>query len=277
MSGAARARPRPVALRTGRHALHRPETTGLSSAREQCLLDAGWRGSSPMPRRWWRGQLVLRQLGEEAPMLSPSPIAWPTSALVTYNGKSFDSSTSALASVLNRMPPLPLLLTSISFTSRGGAPPSSLETRSPRQRRNQVLGFVRTADIAGGEVCSLTRTFSVRSATRWRRDLIHNEWDVVAMAGPVGLYGEPLEGLVPADWAALAERCARGCSTGGRCRCVRLRGGRARGGADAGRESRRRWEQGAGSCDFASLLGSVDDPGLRPSWRSFTSIMRWER
>ncbi len=163
---------------------------------------------------WDRGELVVEQLlvrtlGEEAPMLAyvAERIA-AASMLVTFNGKSFD---------------LPLLRTRY-VMARLAAPvePPHLDLlhvarRIHKARRtacrlimleDAVLGFVRENDVPSGEVSACYLHFLRTGETTSLLGVIeHNLWDVVTMASLVGLYGEPLEGtqLVGDDLAGASR------------------------------------------------------------------------
>src|SRR5207237_5419615 len=79
-----------------------------------------------------------------------------------------------------------------------------------RQIEAEVLGFERTADISGGEVCSRYSHFlRTGDASALAAVIDHNEWDVVAMAALVALYGESLVGLGPIDWPGVARTVRR--------------------------------------------------------------------
>jgi hypothetical protein len=131
----------------------------------------------------------------------------------------------------------------------------------------EVLGFVRTADISGGEVCSRYSHFlRTGDASALSAVIDHNEWDVVAMAALVGLYGEPLEGLGPVDWAAVARTLRRAGSLDLAAEFASM--AVARGvGHDAvrarGEIAKARGDKAQALADFASLVESVDDPALR--------------
>jgi uncharacterized protein YprB with RNaseH-like and TPR domain len=244
------------------------ETTGLSSGAGTVpfLIGMAWfdHDASTLVVE----QLLLRQLGQEAPMLARlADRVARASALVTYNGKSFDLPLLRSRQVLNRMPAL------------APCPHLDLVHIARRLHRHrvreltlanveaQVLGFVRTADIGGGEVCSRYSHFlRTGDASALTAVIDHNEWDVVAMAALVGLYGEPLDGLVPLDWAAVARTLRRAGS-------LALAGEFAsravdRGvGHDAvrarGEIAKARGDKAQALADFASLLDDVDDPALR--------------
>ncbi|HMI83707.1 MAG TPA: ribonuclease H-like domain-containing protein [Polyangiaceae bacterium] len=244
------------------------ETTGLSAGAGTVpfLIGMAWfdRESSSLVME----QLLLRQLGEEAPMLTRfAERVARASALVTYNGKSFDLPLLRSRLVLNRLPALPHV------------PHLDLVHVARRLHRHrmreltlanveaQVLGFVRTADISGGEVCSRYSHFlRTGDASALLAVIDHNEWDVVAMAALVGLYGEPLEGLGPTDWASVARTLRRAGSLDLAREFASLAVERGAG-HDAvrarGEIAKARGDKAQALADFASLVESVDDPALR--------------
>ena len=244
------------------------ETTGLSSGAGTVPFLIGMAWFDPAAGALVVEQLLLRQLGEETPMLArfTERIA-RASAVVTYNGKSFDMPLLRSRLVLSRMPALlPLPHLDLVHIAR------RLHRHRVRELtlgnvEAQVLGFVRTADISGGEVCSRYSHFlRTGDASALVAVIDHNEWDVVAMAALVGLYGEPLEGLAPMDWAAVARTLRRAGS-------LELAGDFAsraveRGvGSDAvrarGEIAKARGDKAQALRDFASLVETVDDPALR--------------
>jgi uncharacterized protein YprB with RNaseH-like and TPR domain len=244
------------------------ETTGLSAGAGTVPFLIGLAWFEPDSSSLVMEQILLRQLGEEAPMLARlAERVARASAFVTYNGKSFDLPLLRSRLVLNRLPALQAI------------PHIDLVHIARRLHRHrvrelnlgnveaEVLGFVRTADISGGEVCSRYSHFlRTGDASALLAVIDHNEWDVVAMAALVGLYGEPLEGLLPADWAAVARTLKRAGSldlaADVASRAV-LRGV----GHDAvrarGEIAKARGDKAQALADFASLVEGVDDPRLR--------------
>jgi hypothetical protein len=242
------------------------ETTGLSGGAGTVAFLIGL--------AWFEGptlvveQLLLREMGQEAPMLERLvERASRASMLVTYNGKSFDVPLLRTRFVLNRFAPFecPAHLDLVHVARRVHR--HRLGQVNLATVESEVLGFERTADISGGEVCSRYHHF-LRTGDDSALGAVvdHNEWDVVAMAALVGLYGEPLEGLAPVDWAALARTVKRAGS-------LELAGDIAdraveRGvGPDAvrarGEIAKARGDKAQALADFASLIDEVDDPSLR--------------
>jgi uncharacterized protein YprB with RNaseH-like and TPR domain len=244
------------------------ETTGLSSGAGTVPFLIGLAWFEPEASTLVVEQLLLRQLGEEGPLLLRlAERVARASALVTYNGKSFDLPLLRSRLVLNRMtalPPLPHLdLVHIARRLHR----HRLRELTLAKVESEVLGFVRTADIPGGEVASRYSHFlRTGDASALEAVIDHNEWDVVAMAALVGLYGEPLEGLLPADWAAVARTLRRAGSLdlAGEFASMAVERGA---GYDAvrarGEIAKARGDKAQALADFASLVECVDDPALR--------------
>jgi uncharacterized protein len=144
-------------------------------------------------------QLLVRALGEEAPMLEllAERIA-NASMLVTFNGKSFDlpllRTRFALAKIAMPEPPPHLDLVHVARRVHRGRVKSarSFECRLTTIER-EVLGFERFDDTPSGEVSACYLQFLRTGDARPLLGVIeHNAWDVVAMVALVGLYGEPI-------------------------------------------------------------------------------------
>jgi uncharacterized protein YprB with RNaseH-like and TPR domain len=242
------------------------ETTGLSAGAGTVPFLVGL--------AWFEGtalvveQLLLRELGEEGPLLDRlAERAAAASMIVTYNGKSFDLPLLATRLVLARRPPLPPLphLDLVHVARRIHR--HRITQHTLRDVECQVLGFERTADISGGEVCSRYNHF-LRTGDESALAAVvdHNEWDIVAMAALVGLYGEPLAGLAPVDWPGVARTVRRAGSLelAGEIAERAVRGG---GGTEAvrarGEIAKARGDKALALADFASLVETVDDPSLR--------------
>ncbi len=155
-------------------------------------------------------QVLVRKLGEEAPMLAHvRERIEAASALVTFNGKSFD---------------MPLLRTRF-MMARIDAPPDRphldllhVARRIHRKRskltmlEERVLGFVREGDVPGGEVSARYLHFL---RTGFETSLLgvveHNMQDVISMTALAGLYGEPVleSALAPADLIGVARTLRR--------------------------------------------------------------------
>ncbi len=158
-------------------------------------------------------QLLVRNLGEEAPMLAHTRARIEAaSMLVTFNGKSFDMPLLRTRLVMARIeaapdrPHLDLLHVARRVHRASGMPCRlvGLEER--------VLGFVRHDDVPSGEVSAAYLHFLRTGETRALLGVVeHNAWDVVTMASLVGLYGEPPEGsaLAARDLVGVARTLRR--------------------------------------------------------------------
>jgi hypothetical protein len=233
---------------------------------------------------WWDGaslvveQILVRALGEEAPMLERvgARIA-AASLIVTFNGKTFD---------------LPLLRTR--FVMAGMAPPSepphldllhvARRVHKERSRRSagacrlvalerDILGFERVDDVASGDVSACYLHFLWTGDARGLLGVIeHNAWDVVAMVALVGLYGEPLPGLsrlAPGDLAGVARTLRRAGALDRAMETADVAVDRSEG--DAVHEPLRaradiakaRGDRARSLADFETLAAAVDDPSVR--------------
>jgi uncharacterized protein YprB with RNaseH-like and TPR domain len=251
------------------------ETTGLSGGAGTVafLVGLGWWDGSALVIE----QLLVRALGEEAPMLERvrARVA-SASMLVTFNGKSFD---------------LPLLRTR--FVMAGVAAPREpphldllhVARRIHKERarltpgacrltalEREVLGFERVDDVASGDVSACYLHFLRTGDARALLGVIeHNAWDVVAMAALVGLYGEPLlaqSRLGPGDLAGLARTLRRAgaldraMATADEAvdRSLGQDHGPLRARADI---AKARGDRARALADFEALATAVDDPSVR--------------
>ncbi len=215
-------------------------------------------------------QLLLRQLGEEAPMLERlhAEIA-QASGLVTYNGKAFDLPLLRTRVVMNRAPALPELphldLVHVARRVHGKrVRPCTLTAVEA-----SVLGFERVGDVPGGEVVSRYRHFLRTGDDSALHGVVeHNAWDVLAMVALVGLYGGPPEALRGDDLAQIARTALRAGSSSTAAQLADLAVSRG-GGPAALREraeiARARGERDLAVADLEALLDEVDDPSARLS------------
>ncbi|MBL8720725.1 MAG: ribonuclease H-like domain-containing protein [Myxococcales bacterium] len=202
------------------------EATGLAGGTGTIpfLIGVAWfEGSSFVVE-----QLLLRRLGEEAPMLArlAERIA-ASSMLVTFNGKSFDMPLLRTRYVMNRLPlpqePPHFDLVHLARRIHRRAPPRAAERAvagagAPSMERwddegaqrvascklvaleRTLLGFAREGDIDGGEVpARYTQFLRHGDADAIRAVCDHNLWDVVSMAGLVGVYAEGLRSVASDD------------------------------------------------------------------------------
>jgi uncharacterized protein YprB with RNaseH-like and TPR domain len=190
------------------------ETTGLHGGTGTIAFLVGlayWEGSGGLVVE----QLLVRNLGEEGPMLARvAERIRAASMVVTFNGKSFDLPLLRTRFVMGRQPlhpshePPHLDLVHI---ARRLHKPRGIDCRLTSLEQ-QILGFARHDDVPSGEVSACYLHFLRTGMTRPLLGVIeHNAWDVVAMAALVGLYGEPLEGsqLEADDLAGVARTLLR--------------------------------------------------------------------
>ncbi|MBX3188996.1 MAG: ribonuclease H-like domain-containing protein [Labilithrix sp.] len=215
-------------------------------------------------------QLLVRQLGEEAPVLARvAERLARASMLVTFNGKSFDMPVLRTRFVMNRVPPFrepPHL--DLVHVARRLHKARNIGARLGAVER-AVLGFVREGDVPSGEVSQCYLHFLRTADPRALLGVVdHNAWDVISMAALVGLYGEPLEGsaLEPEDLVGVARTLKR---AGYNDRAFEIADAAcARGAGDAGVRARAeiakaRGDKARALADFEALAASVDDASVR--------------
>ncbi len=167
------------------------ETTGLSGGTGTVAFLVGlafFRGG------WVLEQLLVRELGEEVPMLARvAERIRGAELLVTFNGKSFDVPLLRTRFAMARMelPPEPPHLDLVHVARRlHKARGVSCKLTSLEEH---VLGFVRLDDVPSGEVSAHYLHFLRTGDTRGLVGVVdHNGLDVETMIALVGLYGEPL-------------------------------------------------------------------------------------
>jgi len=244
------------------------ETTGLAGGTGTVAFLVGL--------AWWdEGALVLEQLlvralGEEAPMLERlrERLA-AASMLVTFNGKSFDMPLLRTRFAMARMqaPPSPPHLDLLHVARRVHGKRLGQGCRLVVIERD-VLGFERIDDVASGDVSACYLHFLRTGEAGALLGVIeHNAWDVVAMAALVGLYGEPMHAeLAVVDVVGVA-------------RTLRKAGAldRARAAAESAVEreatpeslraradiAKARGDRASALADFESLATAVDDTSVR--------------
>lgn len=244
------------------------ETTGLSGGAGTVafLVGLGWWDE----QGYVLEQLLVRALGEEAPMLARvSERLAAASMIVTFNGKSFDMPLLRTRFVMARMqaPAEPPHLDLLHVARRVHRERSGLGCRLVNIERD-VLGFVRHDDVESGDVSACYLHFLRTGDARALLGVIeHNAWDVVAMAAMLGLYGQPLEGgLVPVDLVGIARTLRRAGALERALETAHMAVER-----EASPESLRARAEIAKACgdraraleDFETLAATVDEPAIR--------------
>jgi len=186
------------------------ETTGLAGGTGTVpfLIGLSWFGDDG---RWCVEQVLLRNLGQEAPMLElfAERLA-QASMLVTYNGKSFDLPLLRARFVMNRlsMPEPPPHLDLLHVARRVHKPRLRSHTLSAIE--DHVLGQVRLDDVAGADIVTVYMHYLRTGDESALHGVVeHNERDVLSMIALLGLYGEPLGSLVAEDLAGAARAVRR--------------------------------------------------------------------
>lgn len=215
-------------------------------------------------------QLLVRQLGEEAPLLARvAERIRAASMLVTFNGKSFDLPVLRARFVMGRaaFPAEPGHLDLVHVARRlhkgrgFGARLGTVE--------REVLGFVREDDVPSSEVSACYLHFLRTGDTRSLLKVVdHNLWDVVSMAALVALYGEPLEAsqLHAEDLVGVARTLRRAGQNERAQRVVETALERGAGAAAIRARAeiaKSRGDKARALADFESLAASVDDPSVR--------------
>lgn len=213
-------------------------------------------------------QLLLRQLGEEAPMLERLlREAERASCFVSYNGKSFDLPLLRTRLVMNRMPALPERphLDLVHVARR--VHQKRLGACKLTQVEQQVLGFIRENDVPSGEVVARYRHFLRTGDDGALLGVVeHNAWDIVALAALVGIYGAPMVSLEGGDLVGVSRtlRRARALDEAIDVASEAVAKG---GGALALREraevARARGERDRAVADLEQVVAGVDDPEAR--------------
>lgn len=253
------------------------ETTGLGPGAGTVAFlvglawfDPGFEGGDASRAGLVVEQLLVRQLGEEGPVLARvAERLRSASMLVTFNGKSFDMPVLRTRFVMGRaaLPPEPPHLDLVHVARRLHKARGFGSTLGAVER--EVLGYVRENDVPSGEVSACYLHFLRTGDARALLGVIdHNAWDVISMAALVGLYGEPLEGspLAPEDLAGVARTLKRAgsvdlafevadaaCARGASAHAVRARAEIAKARGDKARAL----------ADFEALAAQVDDAAVR--------------
>jgi len=247
------------------------ETTGLSGGTGTVAFLVGMAHfAQSTPAVLVVEQVLVKQLGEEAPMLDfVRQRIEEASMLVSFNGKSFDMPLLRTRFVMARMPPpkdLPHL--DLLHVARRLHKPRGIECRLTNLE-DRILGFVRHDDCPSGEVSGRYLHFLRTGDAHSLLGVVeHNAWDVVTMASLLGLYGEPLAGtqLEAGDLVGVARTLRRA-----KAHDEALDAANRAVDAGAGVESLRvraevqkaRGDRDRALVDLETLLGEVDCPSAR--------------
>ncbi|MBK8257603.1 MAG: ribonuclease H-like domain-containing protein [Polyangiaceae bacterium] len=205
------------------------ETTGLSGGTGTVAFLLGLAFFDEEHQSFTLEQMLLRRLGEEAPMLElfAKRLA-DASMIVTFNGKTFDFPLLRTRFVMNRFakpnepPHLDLLHVARRVHSH------RLPSCNLASLESHVLGRERVGDVSGMDIVEAYMHF-LRSGDESALSgvVTHNEHDVMSMVALLGLYGEPFgvqneplvnqnepfsgartEPCVPSDASRRADSCA---------------------------------------------------------------------
>jgi hypothetical protein len=246
------------------------ETTGLAGGTGTVpfLLGLAWYDEGA--GTFLLEQVLLRRLGEEAPILALlTERIRDASMLVTYNGKAFDMPLLRTRYVMNRMPAPPerphLDLVHVGRRIHK----HRLKVRTLVSLEHNVLGRVRVGDTHGEDIVACYAHFLRTGDEDALAGVVeHNAADVLAMVALVGLYGEPLGSLEGEDLAGAARTLFR---AGAIDRAVTLadeavaRGGGAEAKKARGEIAKARGDKARALADFESIAEEVDDPAVRLS------------
>ncbi len=177
------------------------ETTGLAGGTGTVAFLVGLAFFDEAHQTFVLEQLLLRRLGEEAPILEllERRLA-DASMIVTYNGKSFDVPLLRTRFVMNRMkrPAEPPHLDLLHVARRVHR--HRLTTCTLSSIESEVLGRERVGDISGMDIVEAYAHFLRTGDDGALHGVVtHNEHDVLAMVALLGLYGEPFGTLDPVE------------------------------------------------------------------------------
>jgi hypothetical protein len=229
-------------------------------------------------------QVLLRRLGEEAPILALlTERLTAASMIVTYNGKAFDMPLLRTRYVMNRMqaPAEPPHLDLVHLARRVHR--TRLKSRTLVAIEAEILGRERVGDVAGGDIVATYMHFLRTGDDEALLGVVeHNEADVLAMVALVGLYGEPLGRREDGDDPAAAFGATAGLDgsdLAGVARTLRQAGALdraaelaeaavARGGGPVARRARgdiakARGDKARALADYEAIAAEVDDASVR--------------
>lgn len=255
------------------------ETTGLAGGTGTVAFLVGLAFFDEAHGTFVLEQMLLRRLGEEAPILDLLHRRMTeASMVVTYNGKAFDVPLLRTRFVMNRLPKPaePPHLDLLHVARR--VHKHRLSTCTLASIESHVLGRERMGDVAGEDIVEAYAHF-LRTGDEGSLHAVvtHNEHDVLAMVALLGLYGEPFgvvedaacgsgAGLGASDLAGIARTLHRAGATD-RAHALAGVAVRAGGGPVARRVSadilRARGEIAGALAEYEAILGEVDDPEVR--------------
>jgi uncharacterized protein len=194
------------------------ETTGLSGGAGTVPFLVGLGFYDEEAGRFVVEQLLLRGLGDEAPILEHlAERLKSASMIVTFNGKSFDMPLLRTRTVLNRVAKLvePPHLDLLHVARR--LHKHRLATCALVALEERILGRQRVGDVSGADIAAIYHHYLRSDDEASLGPIIeHNALDVISMFALVGLYGEPLENgwsdgaLAASDISAAAQVVRRG-------------------------------------------------------------------
>jgi uncharacterized protein YprB with RNaseH-like and TPR domain len=258
------------------------ETTGLSTGTGTIAFLVGLAWWEPAPASGVPSlvleQILVRNLGEEAPMLAlvRERLA-SASVVVTFNGKSFDLPLLRARLVMARTDPFSepphLDLLHVARRVHAFGPRRAGGARRGEGCRlvaleREVLGFERSDDVESRDVAACYLHFLRTGDTRGLLSVVdHNAWDVVAMAALVGVYGAPDHESLTADDLVGVARTLRRAGALDRAIAVADAAVERSGTADALRAradiAKALGNRDRALADFEALAAAVDEPGVR--------------
>lgn len=244
------------------------ETTGLAGGTGTVPFLIGLATYDEASGAFITEQLLLRRLGEEAPMLAllAERIA-EASMIITYNGKAFDMPLLRTRFVMNRMaaPREPPHLDLVHVARRIHR--SRLPARTLASIEHNVLGRVRVGDTHGEDIVACYAHFLRTGDDESLIGVVdHNAADVLAMVALVGLYGEPLGSLEGEDLAGVARTLRRAGAldlAADLADHAVLRGGGTEALRARGEIAKARGDKARALSDFEAIVKEVDDPAAR--------------
>ena len=213
-------------------------------------------------------QLLLTNFGEERPILQRVLERLSrASALVTFNGKSFDVPLLRARAIMEKIQ-LTIEVPHIDLVhiARRIHRIRNIECSLSTLER-ELLGFERENDVGGAAIPAIyTKYLKTRKPEGIAEVLAHNELDMLAMVALVGLYGAPLAQLDGADLAGVA-RTLRRAGSHDQAHTVANHAATALGSIDAVKEralaEKARGNRHEALADFEAFVMQVDDPESR--------------